>query len=521
MIEIITLIIVIYLIYLFVVYVLPYLLAGGGLIALIILAVGAIVGFAVAIKNYFVAIVNNINFMEWEWKKGTEPAVRSYFFGPGYAQLKATIKEAFERNRKTIRDNSYRFFLYRLGLFICVYMLGTFITMFFAAIHGTITTVVMILTYVVFTVVWLIDQIYLLLHKIRSICPVCKRKILIPHFECPQCGSVHKKLVPGPYGIFNRTCTCGYRLPTTFFNGRSKLDSLCPYCSASLVASDARQIGIQLIGGSKAGKSVLLAALFHDFLAKVKKAGNLRVDITNEYQPYFDELERWYQGEDVPPTVQMSSQMYPILIEGSVGTKRQMSIYDIAGEAFDGDIAQTEALGAVFRHCDGLLFLVDPFSDGTLRADHISRGGGVDDFSNMKPDLVAENFINYLIDIGHAKANERCSIPMAVLIVKSDKKEVKRVIGPARLNALVRGGRYSQYGQARDEECRNFLNSIGLGFVVSLLETKFSNMHYFPVSAMGHSPDGDPYEPWGIMEVMDWMMPLIDSELSNAALLGK
>ena len=45
---------------------------------------------------------------------------------------------------------------------------------------------------------------------------------------------------------------------------------------------------------------------------------------------------------------------------------------------------------------------------------------------------------------------------------------------------------------------------------------QFTNLHYFPVSAMGHSPDGDPYEPWGVMEVLDWLIPLADEELARA-----
>jgi len=63
--------------------------------------------------------------------------------------------------------------------------------------------------------------------------------------------------------------------------------------------------------------------------------------------------------------------------------------------------------------------------------------------------------------------------------------------------------------------CRQFLVDIGLSATVDNLETQFSNLHYFPVSAMGHSADGTPYEPWGIMEAVEWMLPLADKELSD------
>lgn len=515
MFELIVGIIVIYLIVAFVVNVLPLLVAGGGIVLVVIIAAGALVGFAIAIKNYFDAIRSKVNFSDWEWEKDDEPAMRSYFFGPGYQQLRDTISDAFERNRITVKKNAGKFIAYRIALYVCVNLLGSVITIIFSAIHGTVTTVVMLITYVVFCIVWLIDRVYLLLHRIRSVCPVCKHRVLIPNFVCPQCGEVHKRLVPGPYGILNHTCKCGYSLPATFFNGRSKMDSKCPLCSSALVASDARQIGIQLIGGSKSGKSVLLAALFHQYLDKLKRVKGLNVEITGEYMPYFDELEEWFSGGDVPPTEQMNSQMYPVLLGGKLNTKRQLSVYDIAGEMFDGTTAQNEILQEQFHYCDGLLFVLDPFSDGDLRKNRMSAGGSLGDFSNMKPDEVATNFINYLVSTGKAKTNERCQIPLGVLIVKSDVREVKSAIGPAKIHALVRNGTYTDLMTARDEECRQFLNRIGLELAVSTLEAKFANLHFFPVSAMGHAPDGDAYEPWGVMEVMDWLMPQIDDELDS------
>ena len=74
---------------------------------------------------------------------------------------------------------------------------------------------------------------------------------------------------------------------------------------------------------------------------------------------------------------------------------------------------------------------------------------------------------------------------------------------------------YTSYDEARDGECRKFLMDIGLSATVENLETKFSNLHYFPVSAMGHAPDGSEYEPWGVTDAIDWMLPLADKELAD------
>ena len=316
----------------------------------------------------------------------------------------------------------------------------------------------------------------------------------------------------------NHTCECGYRLPSTFFNGRSKLISYCPIpgCGAKLVTTGARQVGFQLIGGSRAGKSVFLASLFHQYLEKLHSCKKIRVTITPDYKPYFDELESWYQGGDTPPTNDKNSQMYPILLDGVGDTKRQFSIYDVAGELFAAGSTRGNVVQEQFSYCDGLIFVLDPFSDGGLRRSRQQAGEALGDFSMTHPDEVASNFINYMVEIGKAKPGQRSNIPMAVLIVKSDAREVKSVIGPAKINLLVRQGKYSSLMEARDKESRQFLTDIGLGGVIGILEMQFTNLHYFPVSAMGHSPDGDPYEPWGVMEVLDWLIPLADEELARA-----
>lgn len=535
--ELILAILAIYLAYLFIVKILIPVGAVVGGVTLVVVSVAAVaVGFCTAFANYFKAVRGNINFRNWEWEKDDEPAKRSYFFGPGYAQLVGTIKTAFEYNSlsgekvsttaKGFKGDSDGIWggiksifgvVYLIIADICIYVIGTILCAVFGLIHGVITTAVMILTYIIFTIVWIIDRLYLLKNKIRSDCPVCHSRFLIPTFMCPECGAMHKKLVPGPYGIWKHKCTCGHKIPSTFLNGRSKLDAYCPDCGSPLVASDARPIVFQLIGGSKSGKTVFLSAYFHEYLEKLRRNRNLEIEISDQYRPFFDELEEWYSGIDCPATAQLNSQMYPLLINSSLGVKRQFSIYDIAGEMFDGFTADSEILQQQFHYCDGLLFLIDPFSSGNLRDDRINSGEDMSDFSDMPVEDVVTNFINYLVTTGHKKANARCNIPMAILIAKADVREIKRAIGPAKIASVFRNNQsgYASYEDIRDGECRKFLIDIGLSATVENLETEFSNLHYFPVSAMGHAPDGSEYDPWGVTDAIDWMLPLADKELAD------
>lgn len=537
MIELILAILAIYLAYILIVKILIPVGAVMGGVALVAVSVAAvIVGFCTAFANYFKAVRENINFRNWDWEKDDEPAKRSYFFGPGYAQLTGTIKKAFELNSlsgekvsitaKGFKGDSDGVWggiksifgvIYLIIADICIYVIGTILCAAFGLIHGVITTAVMVLTYIIFTIVWIIDRLYLLKNKIRSDCPVCKSRFLIPTFMCPECGAMHKRLVPGPYGIWKHKCTCGHKISSTFLNGRSKLEAYCPDCGSPLVASDARPVVFQLIGGSKSGKTVFLSAYFHEYLEKLRRNRNLEVEISDQYHPFFAELEEWYSGIDCPATAQLNSQMYPLLINSSLGVKRQFSIYDIAGEMFDGFTAESEVLQQQFHYCNGLLFLIDPFSSGNLRDDRINSGEDMSDFSDMPVEDVVTNFINYLVTTGHKKANARCTIPMAILIAKADVREIKRAIGPAKIASIFKNNQngYASYEDARDGECRKFLMDIGLSATVENLETEFSNLHYFPVSAMGHAPDGSEYEPWGVTDAIDWMLPLADKELAD------
>lgn len=521
-------------IYLFVKYVIPFVVAVGGIVLALAGAAAVLVGGFFAIKNYVVAIRHNINFVSWTWEKSGEPARRSYFFGPGYLQLRDTVAEALRglfSSAETLGDTAEGIsligdgiigifmhivaFIYRIVGYICVYGLGTVLGLGLAAIHGSITTVFMLIIYVIFTIVWLLDRLYLLKNKIRSICPYCKQRFLIPVFECPVCGAKHHKLVPGPYGIFKHRCQCGHKLPSTFLNGRSGLSAYCPECDSSLVASDARPVVFQLVGGTRSGKTVFLSSFFHQFFEKIGQTPGMERTITDEYQPFFDDLENWFQGEPCPATTQFNSQMYPVLLSG-LGVKRQFSIFDIAGEMFDGISANGELDQHQFSYCDGLLFMIDPFSNGLLRENRQQANDDVSVFSNMPVEDVAANFINYLIRVGHAKASDRCSIPVAVLITKSDLREVRSAIGPAKLNSIMakQPGLYASAEECRDEECRKFLTDIGMASAINDLEAQFSNIHYYPVSAQGHSADGTPFEPWGIMEAFDWMLPLADKEMA-------
>ena len=47
---------------------------------------------------------------------------------------------------------------------------------------------------------------------------------------------------------------------------------------------------------------------------------------------------------------------------------------------------------------------------------------------------------------------------------------------------------------------------MGYANAVNLIESKFKNIKYFPVSSMGHEADYTHYEPWGVLDPMFWLI---------------
>lgn len=77
------------------------------------------------------------------------------------------------------------------------------------------------------------------------------------------------------------------------------------------------------------------------------------------------------------------------------------------------------------------------------------------------------------------------------------------------------------YLQARDTICREFLMDIGLKEAVQAIEAGFIEVHYFPVSAMGHAENGDEYEPEHVTEPFYWLIGRAQPELMKAMGLSK
>lgn len=436
-------------------------------------------------------------------KEAASGIKRNYYFGPGYHQIAVTIRDAFENQRSsivTIKDwvEDFRLDhpwyiniwanLFYFAALICTYVFGTIWTASFSILLFSVISVGMVGFYIFFTVLWLTDRATLIVRSVQSRCPNCKRISIVPVFCCPGCGVQHVNLTPGPYGVLNLKCSCGSNLPTTIFNGRSRLEALCPYCQTSLAASNARQFGIQMIGGVSSGKTTFLTAYWHLYIEKLRGSTGLEYECFP--QESFDELEYWFWNGLSLATSETNANMYSVVHKRPGSIPYQMTIYDVAGEAFEdmtNDIQQQQ-----LRYCEGLIFIVDPTVE--VEANSTPITGFVGEFKKLRG----------------THTSKLSEIPVAVVISKADL--FKREIGLPKIKSVYNAERGTEeaapaYDTVRDDICRNFLQSHGFGAVLNILESEFMNLHFFSTSAIGHSAaEGDPYSPWGVLEPVDWIM---------------
>ena len=502
---------VVYLIYLLVRYVILPIASVAGVITLV---VSAGYGLIVSLISFIKSLSNNLSPYATYVDKHADISAgirRNYCFGPGFHQISEIVKGAFEnlteyRTKLTAWKNRairhkwiidmWIYLGYGFAIF-CAQVLGFIWISAFSVTLSSAIIIGMVVFFLFFSILWLTDRIVLILKSIHSRCPNCKRKSVIPVFICPTCGLEHKKLVPGPYGVFKRKCTCGAMLSTTFIGGRSEYEAHCPFCGTELLSSSSQQYGIQLVGGIGTGKTTFLAAFWHEY----KDWLNRRHDITFEATPAdaFADLEEWFNTGKSESTLETNANMYSVIHTTGPKTSVQMTIYDIAGEAFDFSGSDTQQ--QQFRYCEGFLLVVDPTATPNYVSDTIT------------------NFISSLDEVKGKRTTKAASVPVAVIITKSDlhKKEIGLPYIRATYKPMTDSEVQLSFEQHQNEICRAFLYDHGYGNAINLIEAEFSNIRYFPVSAMGHTTEDGQYEPWGVMEPVFWLMSSDNCPLRNFA----
>ena len=506
--ELVGIIIAIIAIYAFIKYVvIPVVTFGAkvaGVVLIVILVVSAVYAMIISLISFFKSIGQNKDPYRTyvDNHKNRAPDVkRNYCFGPGFHQIKEIVRDALAniasyrarltawKNAHTIENGFWGFLIrveYGFAVF-CTQVLGFLWVSVFSVVMTAVILTGMLVFFVFYTFLWALDRLVLLFKSIHCRCPVDLRKCVIPVFACPTCGTRHKRLVPSPYGVFRRKCSCGTKLATTFLGGRSAYEAHCPYCDSVLYSSSSAQYGLQLVGGIGTGKTSYLAALWHEYRDWLLQEKQMSFTVTPA--DAFRVLEEWYDFGAAEATTETNSVMYSIIHEVSAKSFVQMTIYDIAGEAFadrGADRAQLQ-----FQYCEGFLLVIDPSSP----------------IENNEGAII--NFLNAVNEMNGRHRGRLSSVPTAVIITKSDL--YKREIGLPKIQAAYRRSANGAEPQrsfldCESGVCREFLLNRGYENVVNMIEASFSNIQYFPVSAMGHPLESGEYLPWGVLAPVFWLM---------------
>lgn len=404
---------------------------------------------------------------------------------------------------------------------LCIFIFGSLITALTTVLHIFVLGVILFIIYVLFGITWLIDRIYIAVNKIRNACPNpgCQESFLIPAYECPNCGRVHTKLVPGRYGIWHRTCLCGYKLPTTFLNGRNKLTAYCPHCGTHLSGDTAsRQFAIPVIGGPSVGKTCILNMAVRSLIDDYAPSHDWDVSFMaqadeTKYLATVDSLNRGIRPMKTDEDALTAYQLM-IQVPGQKIGKR-LYVYDIAGEMFanSGDIQKNNA----YSYCDGFVFVIDPLTltryAGELEDENVdvtAYGASEEDFN----DILNIMLINLEKMFG-LSAKDVLKRSLAVVINKCDIPGLEEKVGDSAVQAyMTQNPDCRSENDAKNRVCEDFLQQYGAGNFVRTAAGKFRSVQYFTCSALGHNEEGVAFQSTNVLAPFLWILSTVDSTIS-------
>lgn len=438
-----------------------------------------------------------------------DPAIRSYFFGKGYRDLRATIIESWQRNVRSAQQ----FFskapggddpeeMFQSGVWVAAGV-STLIfgTAFFAcasAIHVLLLGLIFLLVYVGFSILWLVERGYLGIRSFFMACPHCHERSTIPEYFCDGCGAVHARLLPNSYGITFHLCECGKRLPATFFLNRGRLQARCPSCHENIAREhvESRRIFIPVMGGPSAGKSAFLFGAVRQLIDREADALGFKAE------PFDKRSERAYHslvgllqsGRPPDKTHDPIPRAFNLALHKNGRLAFLLYLYDPAGEAYQD--ADKLAAHRFHKYLSGMILIVDPFAIPEVRSRYEAELKH--QHGSLKPsDLRIEDAVDRLLltleaDFGLSKRG-RVRPPLAVVLNKVDAFDLENIVGETAVDRAVaawKGDRPADRDAVRNSVLKEQLSKWGEQAFVSRIEGRFSNVRYFSCSALGRMPDG-------------------------------
>ncbi|WP_119731062.1 TRAFAC clade GTPase domain-containing protein [Thermomonospora amylolytica] len=286
-----------------------------------------------------------------------------------------TGRTAMTRVTRTLLGGLWGFFL--LPLWLALYLgvavavlPATVIGMLLTACYGLVVALGLAGWLVCVGVLWLVERAFMAYGRILQTCPhpFCYEKIALPVYECPGCGTRHRRLTPGTAGAFRHVCRCGARLPTTIPLGRYRLTAYCPHCHGRLPEriGRVRVEPLPFVGGPAAGKTTFMFLAIRALHARALAAhGRLAFVDRLHAQAYASAVREFERGGRLAKTGPELPLATMVDVELPGRRHRILYLFDPAGEHFTG-ATEVESL-RYLDHGEALLFVVDPFALPAVR----------------------------------------------------------------------------------------------------------------------------------------------------------
>ena len=492
-----------------------------------------------------------------------QPARINYFFKDAYVEVWDTIKNLFVQCGKKIADcwdnvadsfedlkdnigeifDEYNEFGEKLGYafksFWAAIKLGFFfgqlvltailmplMCILFTAVQIAVVLVVVVVYYLGFLFFTLVDWIYRSIKKISTSCPRCQEKYALPIYVC-ECGEEHTSLVPNAvYGVLNRTCTCGRKLPTTFLNGRGKLPGewICPVCEYELDGSMQVDIPIPVIGGPSSGKTCYVNMAISRIEDVVADELDMQFEYIENYEledDYEENKEEMAQGRLPLKTNDTRLKYYQFsLTPKNESVRNLVSLCDVAGETYEHTDEMGSQIG--FKNASGYLMLIDPLSITAFREEveediDISEYGA----SERPMDEVLDALIHILESMKCLDAKSSIKTNVAVVFTKCDIPGLAEKIGDEAVAEYRQQNNIKNDLDARNLVCEKFLMDYEESNFLMQLKAKFKNIQFFTCSALGHCENGDEFEPVGVEDPVLWLVDKASTSINLQKKWGK
>ena len=443
-------------------------------------------------------------------RSSEEPAYENYFFYECFTDIECMQNISMDWDDATIDHDN-------VIVALVVLIASKIVNKFILGLHKSVIRIICINTYIFLMIVWITDKVYMFYHRLSTACPnpSCQRKFKLPVYECDRCQVKHRRLTPGKYGVLKRRCQCNNIMPSTFFNGRGKLKSYCPYCGWELSGdTSSKQFTIPVVGPPSVGKTCYINMAIHSLMENTapSKQWNISFANSSEQKEYDTVIEAMKKGYKPAKTDFDSLTAYQLMMKIPTDSiSRRIYLYDIAGEQFtrSGAVLENKA----FSYVNGIVFLIDPLSIDEIRyqaeenANTLEYGISSIEFDDVL-DVMLNNFDTML---KNRRMNVTINNNFAVVINKMDVPLINEQIGNSAAEKFLRENKQCRsIVEAQSILCREFLMKYRGNFVRKI-EYKFKNVKYFACSSLGHCNNGQAYAGINVENPLLWILSMSDN----------